>query len=135
MCRMATAFAWVIGLISIGTTAPAADVHVVLDVAMLMKLPERTATVVIGNPLIADLSLVQGNLMVLTGKGNGETNVVVMDRSGATLMERSVEVGEPYDMTVVCRAQSRQSYSCSPDCNPRADGAQIRWASRDVDKQ
>jgi ABC-type Fe3+-hydroxamate transport system substrate-binding protein len=54
--------------------APAADVIVTLDQSRLVKLPEKVATIVIGNPLIADASLQPGGVMVITGKGYGTTN-------------------------------------------------------------
>jgi hypothetical protein len=96
------------------------DISVILDEARLVKLPERVATLVIGNPLIADASLQSGGLMVITGKGYGSTNLIALDRSGAVLLERTVEVKGPRVHTVVVyRGISRETYSCAPDCEPR----------------
>jgi hypothetical protein len=95
-------------------------ISVRLDEARLIKLPDRAATIVIGDPLIADLSIQPGNLAVITGKGYGATNVVILDRGGAVLMERFVEVKGPPDRTVfVYRGVNRNTYSCTPDCAPR----------------
>ena len=47
-----------------------------------MRLPERVATIVIGNPLIADATLQSGGILVLTGKGYGATNLLALDRVG-----------------------------------------------------
>lgn len=95
------------------------DVH--LDRARILKLPERAATVVIGNPLIADLSIQPGGLAVITGKSYGATNVVVLDKSGAVMMEKTVEVSTPghEPLVVVYRGVTHQTYSCAPDCEPR----------------
>jgi Flp pilus assembly secretin CpaC len=41
---------------------------VFMDQARLVQLPERAANVVIGNPLIADVSIQPGGLTVITGK-------------------------------------------------------------------
>lgn len=91
-----------------------------LDQARIMKLPERAATVVIGDPLIADLSLQPGGIAILTGKGYGATNIVVMDHSGAVLSEKVVEVkGPPDRIVVVYRGAARNTYSCTPECAPR----------------
>ena len=91
-----------------------------LDQARIMKLPERAATVVIGDPLIADLSIQPGGLAIVTGKGYGATNIVVMDHSGAVLMEKTVEVAGPPDrLVVVYRGVTRNTYSCTPECAPR----------------
>jgi hypothetical protein len=100
--------------------APAADLTVTLDQARLIKLPEKVATVVLGNPLIADVSLQPGGLMVVTGKSYGMTNIIALDRAGAVLMEKSVEVQGPGgDVVIVYRGVERGTYSCTPDCEPR----------------
>ena len=51
-----------------------------LDQATLFKVPDHAATVVLGNPLIADVTIQSGGIAVLTGKGYGGTNVIVLDR-------------------------------------------------------
>jgi Pilus formation protein N terminal region len=99
--------------------ASAADVTVILDQAMLVKLPERVATIVIGNPLIADASVQSGGMMVVTGKGYGTTNLIALDRAGSVLMEKSVEVKGPHPVVVVYRGIERESYSCTPICERR----------------
>ena len=100
-------------------TAGAADIEVVLDQARLIKLPDRVSTIVIGNPVIADAAVQAGGWMVITGKGYGLTNIIALDRSGAVLMEKSVEVQGPQDVVVVYRGVDRATYSCTPDCEPR----------------
>jgi hypothetical protein len=96
------------------------EISVVLDQARLVKLPERVSALVIGNPLIADASIQSGGLMVLTGKGYGVTNLIALDRTGATLMEKQVLVKGPYAHTVVVyRGVQRETYSCAPFCEPR----------------
>src|SRR5579884_103212 len=91
-----------------------------LDQARIIKIPDRATTVVIGNPLIADLSIQPGGLAVITGKSYGATNVIVMDHSGAVLAEETVDVRGPADQTVIVyRGVSRETYSCEPNCEPR----------------
>jgi len=100
--------------------ASAADIDVILDEARLVKLPERVATLVIGNPLIADAAVQAGGLMVITGKGYGSTNIIALDRTGAVLLERTVEVKGPRLHTVVVyRGVNRETYSCAPFCEQR----------------
>jgi len=56
-------------------------------------------------------------MLVLTGKGYGVTNLVVLDRAGNVLMERSVEVKGPRtDVVVMYRGIERETYSCAPMC-------------------
>jgi hypothetical protein len=113
--------ATVLFLVAAVPAAFAADPIVVrIDEAGILKLPDRAATVIIGNPLIADLSIQTGGLAVLTGKSFGATNVIVMDKSGAVLAEHTVEVQGPSDKTVVVyRGMARETYSCTPYCSPR----------------
>ena len=100
--------------------APAADVTAILDQAKLVKLPEKVATIVIGNPLIADATLQPGGLMVITGKGYGRTNIIALDRTGAVLMENTVEVQGPRaNVVVLYRGVERETYSCTPNCERR----------------
>ena len=100
--------------------AGAADIPVALDHARLVKLPERVATLVIGNPLIADAAIQAGGLMVITGKGYGVTNIIALDRGGVVLMEKTIEVVAPRDeLVVVFRGLARETYTCSPVCEAR----------------
>ena len=107
-------------LIAAAPARAATQVVVHVDQARVIKLPERAVTVVIGNPLIADATLQRGGLAVITGKGYGGTNLVVLDKEGSVLAEHDVEVEGPADPTVVVyRGVTRQTYSCAPDCERR----------------
>lgn len=100
---------------------PTADaVAVNVDQAKLVKLPPRVATIVVGNPLIADVTLQTGGVLVVTGKGYGATNFIALDRSGAVLVDRVIQVEGPTDQVVtVYRGVDRESYSCLPICQRR----------------
>ena len=99
----------------------AETVEVVLDQAALLKLPDKVSTIVVGNPMIADIALQSGGLMVVTGKGFGATNLIALDRSGAVLMERSIVVSGPRgkDTVQVYRGVQRETWSCTPNCERR----------------
>jgi len=101
--------------------AQAADtLDVVLDQATIMKLPDKVSTIVVGNPLIADVAVQSGGLVIVTGKGFGATNLIALDRAGAVLMERSIVVSGPTGPTVqVYRGVLRETYSCTPNCERR----------------
>lgn len=80
---------------------PAADaIAVNVDQAKLVKLPTRVATIVVGNPLIADVTLQTGGIVVVTGKGYGATNFIAMDRGGEVLVDRVIQVEGPTDRLV-----------------------------------
>jgi hypothetical protein len=96
-------------------------ISVSVDQAKLVKLPNRVATLVVGNPLIADVTLQSGGMIVVTGKGYGATNVIAMDRAGDVLVDRTILVGGPTDKIVtIYRGVDRESYSCMPVCERRA---------------
>jgi Flp pilus assembly secretin CpaC len=95
-------------------------ISVNVDQAKLFKLPNRVATIVVGNPLIADVTLQNGGIIVVTGKGYGATNFIAMDRSGEVLVDRTIQVEGPSDRLVtVYRGAERQTYSCMPMCERR----------------
>jgi Flp pilus assembly secretin CpaC len=113
---MAAAF----GAFIAGAAHGADTVTIVLDQATIARLPDRVATLVIGNPMVADASIQPGGMMILTGKGYGTTNLVALDRDGAVLMNRSILVTGPQDhVVVVYRGINRESYSCAPNCERR----------------
>ena len=91
-----------------------------VDQARLVKLPARVATIVVGNPLIADVALQAGGVIVVTGKGYGATNFIAMDRSGEVLVDRLIQVEGPTDQLItVYRGIDRNTYSCMPICQRR----------------
>ncbi|MGJ0509618.1 MAG: pilus assembly protein N-terminal domain-containing protein [Methylocystis sp.] len=109
-----------------GLAQPAAaddrTIRVVLDYARLVRLPEGTQTLVIGNPLVADVSMVKGNqLFVITGKSFGTTNLIVLDRSGQQVGESIVTVVPANDKVLVQRGVHRESLSCNPKCVTTVD--------------
>ena len=95
-------------------------IAVYVDQAKLVKLPAKVSTIVVGNPLIADVTLQSGGIIVVTGKGYGATNFIAMDRNGEVLVDRQIQVEGPTDQLVtVYRGVERESYSCMPICQRR----------------
>ncbi|MDE5464117.1 pilus assembly protein N-terminal domain-containing protein [Bradyrhizobium sp. CSS354] len=101
--------------------AESADtIAVNVDQAKLVRLPGKVATIVVGNPLIADVTLQPGGMIVVTGKGYGATNFIALDRGGEILVDRQIQVEGPSDRLVtVYRGIDRESYSCAPLCQRR----------------
>lgn len=92
---------------------------VTIDQAKIEKVPPGTATLVIGNPMIADVSMLKGGVgMVVTGKGYGQTNLIAIDGDGAVLEERQLLVEPGHSVLVVQRGDQRASYACNPVCMP-----------------
>jgi Pilus formation protein N terminal region len=94
---------------------------VTVDQARVVKVPATARTLVIGNPMIADVTLLkQGGTMVVTGKGFGETNLIALDSSGNPVAESMVQVVGGGNALVVQRGMDRESYTCAPRCQPTA---------------
>lgn len=119
--------ALVISCLSVAATAASVQaagteetISVNVDQAKLIHLPQNIATLVVGNPLIADVTLQPGGMVVVTGKGYGATNVIAMDRKGGIVADRQIQVQGPMDKVVtVYRGVERESYSCTPICQRR----------------
>jgi hypothetical protein len=111
------------GLLSwpaVGMAEPVDAISVSVDQAKLVKLPSRVSTIVVGNPMIADVTLQNGGIVVVTGKGYGATNFIAMDRGGEVLVDRLIQVEGPTDQLVtVYRGVERETYSCMPLCQRR----------------
>ena len=109
-----------VALISGNAALGAETIVVRLDQAKIARLPSGVSTIVVGNPLIADVAVQSGGLVVVTGKGFGSTNVIALDRKGNVLMERSITVRGPNGSVVsVYRGIERETYSCTPNCERR----------------
>ena len=96
---------------SLSSAGAAEVINVIMDQAKIAPVPDRTATLVVGNPLIADVSVQAGGTMVVTGKGYGVTNVIALDRAGKVLSDKLVRVKGPLENVVVYRGMTRESYS------------------------
>jgi Flp pilus assembly secretin CpaC len=100
-------------------SAAAADMIVKYDQSQLLKLPRPAADIIIGNPNIADVSIQGGNLLVVTGKSFGITNIIILDADRNVIQDQRVMVERDVNKIVhLQRGTNRQSWNCSPQCNP-----------------
>jgi Flp pilus assembly secretin CpaC len=90
---------------------------VMVDQARIVKIPGNAQTLVIGNPAIADVTL-QNGVMIVTGKGFGETNFIALDSIGNPVAESMIQVISANNALVVQRGMDQESYSCAPRCEP-----------------
>jgi Flp pilus assembly secretin CpaC len=99
---------------------PDENLQIALDIATVMRIPEGTYTLAIGNPSIADVTKPQaGGFTVVTGKSYGATNLLALDSKGETLKEMMIFVSAPAERTVVVqRGLARETWSCAPRCEP-----------------
>lgn len=81
-----------------------------------INLPRGTRDVLIGNPAIADVSVLDSGKAVILGKGYGVTNLVVIDQLGRTVMNRQVVVAAPSGNVTVIRGAKAVDYACATRC-------------------
>jgi len=99
--------------------ARASDLIVSYDQSQLLRLPRPVSSVIIGNPSIADVAIQGGNLLVVTGKTFGVTNIIALDAEHNIIQDQRVVVQRDETRTVnLNKGSLRQSYSCTPDCSP-----------------
>ncbi|HWB46697.1 MAG TPA: pilus assembly protein N-terminal domain-containing protein [Hyphomicrobiaceae bacterium] len=95
------------------------DLIVKYDQSQLVHLPRAAAEIIVGNPTIADVVVQGGNLLVVTGKTFGITNIIALDAERAVIQEVRVLVQRDEVKVVnLQRGTQRQSYNCTPQCNP-----------------
>ncbi len=103
------------------TTTPLASagtlIEVVMNEARIVKLARAADTIVIGNPAIADASVQDPMTIVLTGKGFGTTNIVVLDEAGEPIVDERIVVKRSDVSTMrIYRRDSVLTLSCTPVC-------------------
>ena len=95
------------------------DLIVKYDQSQLLRLTRPAAEIIIGNPSIADVSVQSGNLLVITGKTFGVTNIITLDADRNVIQDQRVLVKRDEGKVVnLQRGTDRQSYNCTPQCNP-----------------
>lgn len=66
--------------------------NVEIDRSARVQLRGAAASIIVANPQIADVSMVDANTLFIVGKGYGVTEVVAVDGVGRTLFQREIVV-------------------------------------------
>jgi hypothetical protein len=119
-CRaLAALVVWITASIAFAPAAVAQDLIVKYDQSQLLRLPRPIAEIIIGNPSIADITVQSTNLLVVTGKTFGTTNVIALDADRNVIQnQRIVVIRDAASQVSVYKGTKRETYSCSPTCNP-----------------
>ncbi len=93
-----------------------------LNKTELVRLDQAASAVVIGNPVIADVSVHSDRTLFVIGRSFGETNILVLDAAGDVIVDADIHVTNaiPANGVRVYRGANaeRSTYSCSPYCIP-----------------
>jgi Flp pilus assembly secretin CpaC len=99
--------------------AQSSTLGVEIDRSTRVRLNGSAASVIVGNPQIADVTVVDANTLFITGKGYGVTEVVAVDPIGRTLFQREVVVTGGSTGTVrVWRGAQATEMACAASCAP-----------------
>lgn len=120
--HLAAVFALCLMLGAALTPAPAlavdgAPINVSVNMARILRINAAAATVIVGNPGIADVTIQDPRTLILTGKSYGQTNLIVLDSAGTPIADTIIEVVQMQaGITTVYQGQARTSLSCAPVC-------------------
>ncbi|HCO53906.1 MAG TPA: pilus assembly protein [Pelagibacterium sp.] len=100
-------------------SADAITVTVNTNMARVLRINAPAATVIIGNPAIADVTIQDPQTLILTGKSFGRTNMIILDSNGDPIADTIVEVAQlTSDTVTVFMGAQRTSMACAPNCQP-----------------
>lgn len=97
--------------------ADGAPINVNVNMARILRINAAAATVIIGNPGIADVTIQDPQTLILTGKSFGQTNLIVLDTAGNPIADTMIEVVQlQAGVVTVYQGQARTSLACAPVC-------------------
>lgn len=99
--------------------AQSGPVNVAVDGVQRVSLRGAASSVVVANPQIADVVVVDANTLVITGKGYGVTEVVAVDAIGRALFQnRIVVTGGDAGSVRLWRGAAATEMVCGTSCAP-----------------
>lgn len=128
-------FAALAGAAMFSATAAEAQVQVSIDQARKLSLGSQAATVVVGNPMIADAVVHDGDTLFVFGKTYGVTNLIALNAYGETIYSTDISVtdggAENAGASVqLHRGAAKYSYHCAGRCEAQPSiGDDSDWAS------
>lgn len=94
-------------------------ISVKVNMARILRISAPAATVVVGNPGVADVTIQDPQTLILTGKSYGQTNMIVLDAKGNPIADTLVEVVQSQaDLITLFSPGQRSTIACAPSCAP-----------------
>ncbi len=118
--KLASLFSLAATMLGAQTALAVSDpVEVQVNMARILRISAPAATVIIGNPAVADVTIQDPQTLVLTGKSFGDTNLIVLDAQGNPIADTIMRVvADGADVVTVYLGSKRTSVACSPTCQP-----------------
>ncbi len=82
-----------------------------------VRLDRPAGTILVGNPLIADVTVLGNDTVFVSARSIGSTNIIVLDKQGNEMVTYEVFVREPRTKRVVLNNGGiAENYQCAPHC-------------------
>ena len=92
--------------------------------ALYPLLPFAVGLAVVGNPSVADVTVVDSHTLYVVGKSYGSTALNVTDAMGRAIYAGDVTVVRPLSSVAVYHGLTRAEFACAPSCaESRSEGA------------
>jgi hypothetical protein len=103
-------------LLGAGPAAAATDMVVQLNESQHVHLAGTVANVVVSNPAIADVAVVDSHSVVILAHGFGIAEITVTDRAGHDLLDSRVIVPDPVGRVTLYRGVEATNFQCATRC-------------------
>ncbi len=115
-----------LALLSAAAADATSRVNVGLSQGVRLMVGGPAANVVVSNPAIADVTVVDAHSVIVLGKSYGTTQVMVMDTTGRLLLDSIVTVSAPQEgrMTYYRGPAAPVEFDCSPRCQSISEKTQ-----------
>ena len=101
------------------SSAVAQDLIVKYDQSQLLRLSRPVAEIIVGNPGIAEITVQSSDMLIITGRTFGITNVIMLDADRNIIQDqRIMVVRDEVRSLQLMKGTKRESYNCAPQCNP-----------------
>ena len=101
-------------LTGLGLPAQADTLSVAMDEVQTVTFPRQVATVNVGNPAIADITMIDDRHAFILGKSYGATNIIALNKAGDVISNTRVNVLNGQQATVTLqRGTQRTTYNCT----------------------
>jgi len=97
---------------------PASALAMLVPINHAQRIDVRgvAASVVVGNPNIASVTVVDTHTLYVMGRGPGSTNVVVLDKAGHAIFSGDVTVAASGSNVSLYRGDKRVQVNCTQGC-------------------
>jgi hypothetical protein len=110
-------------LLALAINAASAQTVQRMEIALagteIVRTDQPVFTIAVGDPSIADVSLVNEKAVLITGKKIGTTGFVLLDRGGTEIVRRALRVGaEQKPVRIFDGTATGMAFVCAPLCTP-----------------